>query len=102
MEIVYENLQTTDFERIYSSGFSLLKPEKTASSEGTAESRQKPTAESEIGSEFEKISKKIFRNSADFASSRRILTHKRKPRKDAFEAFAEAPRRIARIHQQRL
>ena len=54
MEIVYENLQITDFERIHSSGFSLLKPEKTASSEGIAESRQKPTAESEIGPELEK------------------------------------------------
>lgn len=59
MEIVYENLQITDFERICSSGFSLLKPEKTARLEGIAESRQKPTAESEIGSEFEKISKNL-------------------------------------------
>ena len=60
MEIVYENLQITDFERIHSSGFYLLKPEKTASSEGIAESRPKPTAESEIGPELEKISKKSF------------------------------------------
>ncbi len=60
MEIVYENLQITDFGRIYSSGFFLLKPEKTARSERIAESRPKPTAESEIGSEFEKISKKSF------------------------------------------
>ena len=43
------------FQRIFSS-----ETGKTASSEGIAESRQKPTAESEIGSEFEKISKKSF------------------------------------------
>ena len=40
--------------------FSSETRKKTASSEGIAESRQKPTAESEIGSEFEKISKKSF------------------------------------------
>ena len=60
MEIVYENLKIKDIERIYPSGFFLLKPEKTASFEGISESRPKPTAESEIGSEFEKISKKSF------------------------------------------
>ena len=60
MEIVDENLQITDFERIYSSGFFLLKPEKTASSEGIAESRQKPTAEFKFSREIGKSLKKSF------------------------------------------
>ena len=60
MEIAYENLQITDFERVYFGGFSHPKPEKTASLEGITESWTKPTAESEIDSEFEKISKKSF------------------------------------------
>ena len=61
MEIVYENLQITDFERIHSSGFSLLKPEKkTASFEGIPESRPKPTAEFKFSREIEKSLKKSF------------------------------------------
>ena len=60
MEIVYENLQITDFERIYPSGFFLPKQEKTAGLEGIAESRQKPTAEFKFSREIEKSLKKSF------------------------------------------
>ena len=60
MEIVYENLQITDFERIYSGGFSLLKPEKTASSEGIAESRPKRATKFKFGREIGKSLKKSF------------------------------------------
>ena len=60
MEIVYENLQITDFERIYPGGFSLLKPEKTASLERIAESRPEPTAEFKFSREIGKSLKKSF------------------------------------------
>ena len=60
MEIAYENLQITDFERVYFGGFSLPKSEKTARLERIAESGAKRTAEFEFGPELEKISKKSF------------------------------------------
>ena len=83
MEIAYENLQNSENTRIsgrlgLASAFA-ENPKTDGLIEADRRIRDRPGNR--------KIFKKIFRNSADFAPSRRILTHKRKPRTDAFEAF---------------
>ena len=68
LEIVYENLRNSENARI---------PE--------APGRSRPP-NLRSAPNFKKF-QKIFRNSADFAPSRRILTHERKPRNGRFRGI---------------
>lgn len=115
LEIVYENLRNSENARISSefiSADSFPRKQKKGGSGGISESEGRGGPPNSSPAEKpEKFQKKIFRNSADFAFPRRILTRKRKPRMDAFETIAKtlrrtvgeaALRRDSRIHSERL